>query len=369
MKYIRIGTTTTEATTTTTTSTTGSSSGFSCSGTTCTLTIQPGLSFKGVDVDGVVQFRGIPYAQSPAGNNRWKPPQGIFDYSGVISALEYGSQCPSEAQNGDEDCLNANINVAKSVLESGQKVPVVIYIHGGGFKAGNNQKEFQRLVLEQGVMVISINYRLGFYGYLYASQAEAGETFSGNWALLDQQLGMQWAKTFSPYFGGNSSSIALTCCSAGCAQTFAHLTIPSSWDYFDRVVTSGASPGETMTKEHGDQMWDKMQEFSGCSDFACLRNLDHNTVRGYAQQVLNNVIDPVTPTAMKYAPLVDGQLITLSVLDAFSANQAWSTFISYYSHVYNVFFFVFRFLYLSFENKDSQLTPKRSSKICHLALT
>ena len=90
---------------------------------------------------------------------------------------------------------------------------VVIYIHGGNFQSGSNQKEFQRLVLEQGVMVVTLNYRLGVYGFLYSSQIEAGETYSGNWGLLDQQLGMQWTKTFCPYFGGNSSSIALTCCS------------------------------------------------------------------------------------------------------------------------------------------------------------
>ena len=129
----------------------------------------------------------------------------LFDYKrATISALEYGSKCRSEAQDGSEDCLTVNVNVAKSVLESGEKVPIVVYIHGGGFNVGSNQREFDRLIDTQNVMVVSMNYRLGIYGFLYSSEAADGEEFTGNWGLLDQQVALRWVHEFAGAFGGDT---------------------------------------------------------------------------------------------------------------------------------------------------------------------
>ena len=99
--------------------------GFSCNGDTCTLTLDDGTKFIGTDHDGVVQFRGIPYAEAPVVSLRFKKTIPRFTYNGAtIDATNYGSKCRSEYQDGSEDCLTVNINVARNVIETAATVPV-----------------------------------------------------------------------------------------------------------------------------------------------------------------------------------------------------------------------------------------------------
>jgi len=233
----------------TTATTDGGKSGVVCTGQTCELTLPDGSVIVGKHIGGVVEFRGIPYAEAPVGNLRWKPPMVRTSYGGdTIDATNFANGCAGNNWDGtnddekmgfSEDCLVVNISVERSVLEGGQKVPIVYYIHGGGFNSGSNRINMKNLILEQGVMVISIAYRLGIYGFLYLPEAEAGAAYNGNWGLLDQNAALEWSQTFAPYFGGDISQATLNGCSAGSESIWWHLTMEKSWPYFQRAVTVG----------------------------------------------------------------------------------------------------------------------------------
>ena len=136
------------------------------------------------------------------------------------------------------DCLNVNIVTTKQALQ-GNKLPIVYHIHGGAFNNGNNHGSFEMMVAQQQVMVISIGYRLGLYGFLYLPDGEEGQQFNGNWGLLDQNMALQWGQKFAPHFGGDVTKRTLTGCSAGSESIWWHLTSPISWPFFDRVVSMG----------------------------------------------------------------------------------------------------------------------------------
>ena len=106
----------------------------------CSLTLPDGTTFVGSSDDGFVEFKGIPYAQPPTGVNRWKPPQLITTYDGAeIDATQQVKCATNSHREGEtEDCLVVNISAKQTTIASGEKVPIVYYIHGGGFNSGAN---------------------------------------------------------------------------------------------------------------------------------------------------------------------------------------------------------------------------------------
>ncbi len=114
--------------------------------------------------EGLHVFKGIPYAAPPVGNLRWQPPQPPLQWTGPLKAHEYGSICPQKnafAPNQDEDCLF--LNIWSPADASGKPYPVMVWIHGGGFVTGSGKIEGENLA-QQGVIVVSLNYRLGRLG-------------------------------------------------------------------------------------------------------------------------------------------------------------------------------------------------------------
>ena len=126
----------------------GKEPGFQCSGAMCTLTLPTGTTFIGKDHGGIVEFRGIPYAIAPVNELRFRPPVVRIFQNETLDGINYGKKCATHQMEADqsEDCLTVNIAVARTVIESGHKVPIVYYIHGGGFNHGSNQVQFDNLV-------------------------------------------------------------------------------------------------------------------------------------------------------------------------------------------------------------------------------
>ena len=129
----------------------------------------------------------------------------VTDYNGESLDLTNqakrcaGNRFEGNDQDAEEDCLTVNIYTNKGVLERGDKVPIIYYIHGGGFGDGSNEGDWRKMVEFQGVMVVSIAYRLGVYGFLWT------EDNLGNWGIQDQRMAMKWAQTWAPHFGGDTS--------------------------------------------------------------------------------------------------------------------------------------------------------------------
>lgn len=168
----------------------------------------------------VFQFLGIPYAEKPLGNLRFRNPSPfIKPWKGVLDATSYGPFClqadstGKELAGSSEDCLYLNIWVPQIVNESCDKLPVMIFIHGGSFNFGTSSEDSVNgasLAKNGNVIVVTLNYRLGFFGFLTDDQAQ-----NSNQGLRDQQMAIQWVHENIGSFGGNSGKISIFGHSAG----------------------------------------------------------------------------------------------------------------------------------------------------------
>ncbi|MFD5055707.1 carboxylesterase/lipase family protein [Streptomyces tendae] len=191
-------------------------------------------------VSGVTVFKGIPYAASTAGKNRWRPPQPAPKWKGVRKADTFGDAPPqaSTTLTMSEDCLNLNIWTAAS--GGGERRPVYVWLYGGGFSAGTgSDPSFDGSVLAaKGVVVVTINYRLGALGFLATPElnAESPHGVSGNYGLLDQIGALAWVRRNIAAFGGDPRRVTLGGQSAGAGSTDMLSMSPLAHGLFQRSV-------------------------------------------------------------------------------------------------------------------------------------
>lgn len=187
-----------------------------------------------------IVFKGIPYAKAPVDARRFKRPEPADKWDGILDATRWGNKCiQREQQKGSfyqkefydseefsadssEDCLNLNIYLPKNIenkIAEGKKLPVGIYVHGGAFMggAGSNLPFVATKLVDEDVIIVTINYRLGVFGFLaHPLLSEiSGEKSSGNYGLWDQLLAIRWVKENIGCFGGDSENITLFGQSAG----------------------------------------------------------------------------------------------------------------------------------------------------------
>ena len=210
---------------------------------------------RGAIGDGVASWKGIPFAATTAGANRWRPPQPVAKWPGVRDATQYGHDCMQLPFGGDaaplgtepsEDCLVLNVWAPEHVAK-GAKLPVIAWIYGGGFVNGGSSPPTysgDRLA-RQGVVFVSFNYRIGRFGTYLLPQltAEAtGEWPAGNYGFMDQLTALRWIKRNVAAFGGDPDNVTLIGESAGGASVNTMLTSPMAKGLFDRsVVMSGGN--------------------------------------------------------------------------------------------------------------------------------
>ena len=251
----------------------------------------------------------------------------ILEYAEEVDAREKGPKCmtrnekDSEKEGFSEDCLVLKVQVKKTVLENKEKLPVLFYIHGGGFNGGSGQLDSSKAVNYQGVTVVSVNYRLGPFGFLYLNEPEEGQDFQGNWGLLDQQAGMKWVHMFAGLFGGDKDSVTINGASAGSESVWRHFTMPSSWPYFTRVAPTGIGlvAGSKSAGKKTKKLTNATFKEAGCAenDLKCLRAIsvaDLKAAVGKAENVgrndntamvLNSAFAPVHTSDMFESTLFD----------------------------------------------------------------
>ena len=267
---------------------------------TCTVTLTNGMEFKGKLVDETVQFRGVPYAQPPVGELRWKAPVPIYDFAEAVDATDYGPACATiNSANAEpeysENCLFLNIQVARSVLENKERKPVVFHIHGGGHNNGNAHGSKTGPVKNQDVVWAGVGYRLGPYGFLQLNEKEDDQDWMGHWAYQDQIQAMKFMHVFGGVFGADKDNISLTGGSAGSEAAWRHLTTEQSWPWFAKVAPAGA-PMVAGSKTSGIKTQKLVASFfdkAGCelNDMACMRALTHTEASDAAadsQKSVNN---------------------------------------------------------------------------------
>jgi para-nitrobenzyl esterase len=246
-------------------------------------------SIEGTDVQSR-QFLGIPYARPPVGELRWKAPQKPEPWTTPRDALDFGKRCAQiasptlmNAASDEEDCLYLNVWTPFPVPDTA--LPVMLWIHGGGNVNGSANEPVpfiniglfytgQFLAEKYGVVVVTINYRLGVFGFFEHPDLTA-EGSSGNQGLLDQQMAMTWVRDNIARFGGDPGNVTIFGESAGSFDVCMHAAAPSSQGLFHRVIgQSGGCTTRQPTRAEAQAAGASLGAGVGCSGpgaLACLR--------------------------------------------------------------------------------------------------
>ena len=196
---------------------------------------------------GLDAFRGIPFAAPPVGALRWRPPQDVAPWSGVRECTQFGAVCPQPGgltglvgdplPTQNEDCLVLNDWTTNAGSDT--KLPVMMWIHGGGFNLGwSDQSAYEGSEFaKRGVVLVTINYRLGPLGFLAhpALSAESKRKVSGNYGLLDQIAALEWVRKNIAAFGGDINNVTIFGESAGGTSVDALCVSPLAKGLFHRA--------------------------------------------------------------------------------------------------------------------------------------
>jgi para-nitrobenzyl esterase len=305
---------------TTATATPGTSDGTGRKQDAAPVVITSGGAVRGKVTAAGAEFLGIPYAAPPVGALRWQPPRPAAPWPGVRAATSYAPHCPQPSSSfglasTSENCLY--LNVFTPARNKAHDLPVMVWVHGGSLRTGESDDYNPAGLVRDGVVVVTINYRLGALGFL-ADAALAGRPGgpSGNYGLMDQQAALRWVQHNIRAFGGNPGNVTIFGESAGGLSTLVQLASPGARGLFQRaIVESGTyqltqqslaaaeSAGQTFAAKAGCA-----SRVPGSTTAACLRGLPVATI--LANQ------DPVG-----YTPDVDGAVLTQPVKTALARGQ------------------------------------------------
>src|SRR5579863_5387845 len=191
---------------------------------------------RGVDVDGIKTFKGIPYGASTAGKNRFMPPVNPTRWTGVRDAVQYGPTAPQTAAlNGQgEDCLV--LNVWTPAIKDGRKRPVMLWCHGGGFASGSGSSpgtDGTNLAHRGDVVVVTVNHRLNVLGFTYVADLSS---VSGEAGMLDIVQALKWVRDNIEQFGGDPNNVTVFGQSGGGRKVGTLLSMPPAKGLFHRAI-------------------------------------------------------------------------------------------------------------------------------------
>lgn len=276
--------------------------------------------------DGFSAYLGIPYARPPVGELRWASPEPHPGWDEPLRATRAPNACPQNALGfdiGEEDCLYLNVHVPDPAPEG---APVMVWIHGGAFVFGEGLQvdhgtAGDLLAAEHGVVVVSMNYRLGILGFL-RHPSLAGS--SGNQGIEDQQLALQWVHDHIADFGGDPDNVTIVGESAGGFSVCAHMISPASEGLFHRVISeSGLCDMPLTTGSDVEVLAGDALEMLGCTTgdvAACARAAPVGDVTAAAGPS-GDVITLVTSGSRPFWPTIDGTVIPTSFRDAVLAGD------------------------------------------------
>lgn len=328
-----------------------------------------GGELEGVVADGVISFKGIPFAAPPVGQLRWRPPQAAPRWTGVRQAAGFGASCmqgrfggappgagargvapPAQgaapappptaaapaAQSPSEDCLY--LNVWRPAEPTARRLPVMVWIYGGGFTGGSSSSPNTSGVhfAKQDVVLVSFNYRLGRFGFFAfpALSKERPDETKGNYAYMDQIAALQWVKRNIEAFGGDPNNVTIFGFSAGGVSVHSMLASPMARGLFHKaIVQSGGSRDSVLTarpmrEDEVDPNYPVSAETIGIT-FAKSMGIEGTdqaalaTLRALsAEQVLRGA--PVQAGAIppqETTPILDGKLISETAESAYKARR------------------------------------------------
>ena len=295
-------------------------------------------SVRGLIIDDnkrIHVFKGIPFATPPIGDLRWKPPVPPKAHEGILDCFTFGAAAIQESLGAmgampgfelgaeqSEDCLYLNIWTPADA--KGKSLPVMVWIHGGAYVIGSGSQSMYdgKALAEQGVVLVTINYRLGAFGFLAHPQLSRESDYgsSGNYGLLDQIEALKWVQRNISEFGGDPERVTIFGESAGGGSVFALLVSPLANGLFHRAI---AESGPILVHKHldesyagmnsmetvGQQFFTKLGADDSPEGLAAMRAMSTEDIQKAMPTMLESGSRPVLGDIMEMAPIVDGWVI------------------------------------------------------------
>jgi para-nitrobenzyl esterase len=292
----------------------------------------------GIVDNNVNEWLGIPYAAAPVGALRWEPPQPAAPWTTTLQATAFGSECTQASftggEAGSEDCLFINVWAPAT---GGSGLPVMVHIHGGGFVFGNGDDDNTLLANTGHEVIVSMNYRLGIFGFL--ADSALGQN-SGDYGLQDQQAALRWVQQNITAFGGDPHNVTIFGESAGASSVCDQIASPTAAGLFQKAIsTSGEYNGlfgvpdssffnleaqdcksALPSEAQGDSIGAGFAAAAGCGPAtadvaACLRNLPVSDIAGAAGNGYQHGGQGTV------APTINGKTLTMTLRHALKTGQ------------------------------------------------
>jgi len=276
--------------------------------------------------DGVRTFKGVPFAQPPVGDLRWREPQPVKNWTGIRIADQFGPRCMQRTSPGadywfrsngmSEDCLY--LNVWTSAKSGTEKLPVLVYIFGGGFQNGDGSEPRYdgESMARQGMVAVSINYRTNIFGFLVHPELtkESPHHAAGNYGLLDQVAALQWVQKNIAAFGGDPKHVTVAGESAGSISVSALMASPLSRNLMAAAIgESGAAisslPPQPLAA--AEQNGVRFAAAAGVNTLAALRAMTAEQIQDAAAKA----------QGVRFSTAMDGYFLSKSLTEIFEAGE------------------------------------------------
>lgn len=297
---------------------------------------------RGMTEGDVSSFKGIPYAAAPVGANRWRPPQPVTHWKDVRDATKDCANCPQRSFPGStatisEDCLFLNVWVPATATKK-SKLPVMVWIHGGGFTGGSGSGPGSAgdAFAKQGVILTTINYRLGRLGHFAhpALSKENPEEPKGSYAYMDQIAALKWIKENIAAFGGDPKNVTIFGFSAGGVSVHSLLTIPAAKGLFHKAISEsgggrdGVLTGRPIRQENADPLYSVSAETIGIN-FARKHKIESTDAAALAklrslsvEEIVDGGQESNSSGLRIYSgPILDGKLVVETAESAYKAGR------------------------------------------------
>jgi len=280
---------------------------------------------------GGAEFLGIPFAQPPVGNLRWREPQAVKSWSGIRDASSFGAPCAQtvlgdwnrhDAETSKEDCLF--LNVITPEWPAKKPLPVMVWIHGGANAGGTASSELYKdgTLVQHGVLLVTLNYRLAVFGFMAHPQLtrESAHHSAGNYGLLDQIAALRWVHENVSKFGGDPNNVTLFGQSAGAQDTSLLMTSPLAKGLFHKAIAqSGSSVMPQLSplveaEKAGESVASLLRAPAGDESIKFLRQLS-------VQDILKAVSGQNPAAPPQQGPIIDGWVLARPPIAVFVEKQ------------------------------------------------
>ncbi len=299
-------------------------------------------SLRGLTEGGVSSFKAIPYAAPPVGDLRWRPPQPVTPWKEVRDATKQCASCPQRTWPGStettsEDCLFLNV-WAPATAKKGAKLRVMVWIHGGSFTGGSGSGPGSAgdAFAKQGVILTTINYRLGRLGHFAhpALSKEHPEEPKGSYAYMDQIAALKWIKENIAAFGGDPNNVTIFGFSAGGVSVHSLLTIPAAKGLFHKAISEsgggrdGVLTGRPIRQENADPLYSVSAETIGIN-FARKHKIESTDAAALAklrsmsaEEIVDGGQENDSAVGRIYSgPILDGKLVVETAESAYKGGR------------------------------------------------